>query len=150
MTDLSAFAQLVPLDHGLCVVSAVRKDGGIHSSVVSSGVLSHPLTGVEVVAFVAAGGTRKLDHLRAVPRATIVARAGWQWAAVEGTVELIGPDDPHPDIDAEALRQLLREIFKAAGGTHDDWNTYDKTMVDERRAAVLLAPRRTYTNPQSS
>jgi len=30
-------------------------------------------------------------------------------------------DDPQPEVDAEALRLLLREIFAAAGGTHDDW-----------------------------
>jgi hypothetical protein len=116
--------------------------------VVSAGVLAHPLTGVEVVGLVAIGGSRKLRNLRADPRATIVARAGWQWATVEGTAEIIGPDDPHPDVDGEALRLLLRDIFRAAGGTHDDWDAYDRVMADDRRAAVLLAPRRIYTNPE--
>ncbi|MGH2928727.1 MAG: pyridoxamine 5'-phosphate oxidase, partial [Solirubrobacteraceae bacterium] len=81
--------------------------------------------------------------------ATIVVRAGWQWAAVEGTAEILGPDDPHPEVDREALRALLRRIFQAAGGSHDDWDTYDRTMVEQRRAAVLLTPRRTYTNPKT-
>ena len=148
--DLSAFAELVPLDHGLCVLSTLRRDGSVHASVVNAGVLNHPLTGVQVVGLVAAGGTRKLRNLRADPRATIVARAGWQWAAVEGTAEIIGPDDPHPDVDSERLRLLLQDIFRAAGGTHDDWDTYDRVMADERRAAVLLAPRRAYTNPTTS
>ncbi|MGH9918191.1 MAG: TIGR03618 family F420-dependent PPOX class oxidoreductase [Nitrososphaerales archaeon] len=150
MTDLSAFAELVPLEHGLCVISTVRKDGSIHSAVVNAGILPHPFTGDEAVGLVAVGGTRKLDHLRADPRATVLVRAGWRWAAVEGTAELVGPDDPHPNIDSETLRHLLQAIFKAAGGTHDDWSTYDKAMVDERRTAVLLAPRRIYTNPQST
>lgn len=148
MTDLSAFAELVPLDHGLCVFSTLRGDGSVHSTVVNAGVVEHPLTGVQVVGLVTAGGARKLDNLRADPRATIVARAGWRWATVEGTAEIIGPDDPHQDVDPETLRLFLRDIFRAAGGTHDDWDTFDKVMVDERRAAVLLAPRRTYTNPQ--
>ena len=147
MTDLSAFEELVPLDHGLCVLSTVRRDGSVQSSVVNAGVLPHPRTGAQVVGLVAAGGSRKLQHLRADPRATIVARAGWQWATVEGLADILGPDDPHPDVDAEALRLLLRDIFQAAGGTHDDWDTYDRTMADERRAAVLLSPGRTYTNP---
>jgi len=43
-----------------------------------------------------------------------VARAGWAWAAVEGDVELIGPDDDYAGIDAEGLRLLLRAIFTAA------------------------------------
>jgi PPOX class probable F420-dependent enzyme len=144
VTDLSAFAELVPLDHGLCVVSTLRQDGGVHSSVVNAGVLAHPLTGEQVVGLVAMGGSRKLHHLRADPRVTITARAGWQWATVEGTAELIGPDDPNADVD---LRTLLRDVFTAAGGTHDDWDTYDRVMAEDRRAAVLITPRRAYTNP---
>src|SRR5262245_34475265 len=90
VTDLSAFAQLIPLDHGLCVVTTSRADGSVQASVVNAGVLSHPRTGVPVVGFVAAGGARKLVHLRVDSRATIVVRAGWRWATVEGTAELFG------------------------------------------------------------
>lgn len=147
MTDVSPFAELVPLDHGLCVLSTLRTEGSVHATVVNAGVIRHPLTGEEVVALVAAGGSRKLHNLRVDPRATIVARAGWRWAAVEGTVEIIGPDDPHPAVDGEALRRLLRDIFRAAGGDHDDWDTFDRVMAEERRAAVLIHPHRTYTNP---
>jgi PPOX class probable F420-dependent enzyme len=142
VTDVSSFAELVPMDHGLCVLTTLRGDGSAQSSVVNAGVLPHPLTGKHVVGLVAAGGTRKLDNLRADPRATIVARAGWQWATVEGNAEIVGP--------GEALRALLRNIFQAAGGTHDDWDTYDRVMAEERRAAVLVAPRRTYTNPTTA
>jgi len=147
MTDVSAFAELVSMDHGLCVLTTLRGDGSAQSSVVNAGVLQHPLNGSPVIGLVAIGGSRKLDNLRADPRATVVARAGWQWATVEGDAEIVGPDDPHPDVDAEALRTLLRNIFRAAGGTHDDWDTYDRVMAEERRAAVLVAPRRSYTNP---
>ena len=112
VTDIAAFAELVSLDHGLCVVSTLRRDGSIQASVVNAGVMPHPLTGVQVVALVAVGGARKLHHLRADPRATIVARAGWHWAAVEGTAEILGPDDPHPAVDSECLRVLLRDIFR--------------------------------------
>lgn len=150
MNDLAAFDELVGLDHGLCVLSTLRKDGTIHSVVVNAGVLPHPVTGAQVVGLVAGGGTRKLDHLRAHPRATVVARAGWRWAAVDGTAQLIGPDDPDPNVHGDTLRRLLQDIFKAAGGTHDDWDAYDKTMVEERRAAVLVSPRRSYSNPQAS
>ena len=150
MTDLSAFAELLALDHGLCVLSTSRRDGSIQASVVNAGVLPHPLTGAPVVGLVARGGTRKLHNLRADPRATIVARAGWRWAAVEGNAEIVGPDDPRPGVDRESLRALLRTIFRAAGGTHDDWDTYDRVMAEERRAAVLLAPRRIYSNPATS
>ena len=147
MTDLSAFAALVPLDNGLCVVSTLRRDGAVQSSVVNAGVLDHPTTGEPVVGLVAAGGSRKLQHLRRDPRCTVVVRAGWQWAAVEGDAELIGPDDPHAGMDPDAVRLLLQDVFRAAGGSHDDWDTYDRVMAEERRTAVLVSPRRTYSNP---
>jgi hypothetical protein len=92
------------------------------------------------------GGSRKLANLRARPRATVVARVGWEWAAAEGPVELVGPDDPVAGIDAERLRLLLRDVFTAAGGTHDDWDTYDDAMARERRTAVLVTPERLYSN----
>jgi PPOX class probable F420-dependent enzyme len=147
VTELSTFAELVSVDHGLCVFTTLRGDGSVQASVVNAGVLPHPLTGVQVVGLVAIGGARKMQNLRADPRATIVARAGWQWATVEGSAQLIGPDDPHPDVNSERLRVLLRDIFTAAGGTHDDWDTYDRVMREERRTAVLISPTRTYSNP---
>lgn len=137
MADLSSFAELIPLDHGLCVISTLRPDGSVHSAVVNAGVMAHPLTGEQCVALVAAGGSRKLAHLRADRRCTVVARAGWQWAAVDGDAEIIGPDDAHLEVDADALRQMLRDIFQAAGGEHDDRDTYDRVMAEERRAACL-------------
>jgi PPOX class probable F420-dependent enzyme len=146
VTDLADFARLIDGDHGLCVVTTLRKDSTIQASVVNAGVLDHPLTGQPVAAFVAAGGGHKLANLRARPRATMVLRAGWQWVAVEGAAELAGPDDPLPGIDGERLRVLLREIFTAAGGTHDDRDTYDRVMAAERRTAVLVTPDRVYSN----
>jgi PPOX class probable F420-dependent enzyme len=147
VTDLSAFTRLVPREHGLVTVSTLRADQTIQSTVVNAGVLDHPLTGAPAVGFVVRGGTRKLDNLRARPRATVAIRAGWEWAAAEGDVQLAGPDDPLPGVDAERLRLLLREIFTAAGGAHDDWDAYDRVMAAERRAAVLLSPSRVYSNP---
>ena len=147
ITDLAPFEALVPLDHGLSVVVTRRTDHTPHTTVVNAGVLAHPVTGDRAVAFVAAGGTRKLVHLRADPTIAVVVRAGWQWTAVEGRAELIGPDDPHPEVDDERLRLLMREIFSAAGGTHDDWDAYDRVMRAERRTAVFVTPTRVYTNP---
>ena len=147
MPDLAQFEELVPLDHGLCVVVTRRADHTPHTTVVNAGVLAHPVTGDRAVAFVSAGSVRKLDHLRADPTIAVVVRAGWRWAAVEGSAELIGPDDRHPDVDDERLRLLLREVFVAAGGDHDDWDAYDRVMREERRTAVFVTPARAYSNP---
>lgn len=144
--DLRRFADLVPQDHGLAVIAVTRPNGSVHASVANAGVLAHPVSGTPVVGLVAVGGARKLRHLRANPRATVVLRAGWQWAAAEGAAELAGPDDPLDGVDAERLRLLLREIFTAAGGEHEDWDTYDRVMAAERRTAVLVNPEHISTN----
>ena len=150
MADLADYSRLAARDHGLCVVSTVRADGTVQSSLVNAGVLADPVDqpsrAVDVVGFVVRGDARKLVNLRERRRATLVAHAGYEWVAVEGPVELAGPDDPLPGVDAEGLRLLLRAIFTAAGGTHDDWPAFDAAMVAERRAAVLVRPVRVYSN----
>ena len=65
---------------------------------------------------------------------------------VEGRATLVGPDDPRRDVDAERLRLLLRDVFLAAGGSHDNWDEYDRTMIEQRRAAVLITPTRLYSS----
>jgi PPOX class probable F420-dependent enzyme len=129
----------------LVVVSTVRADGTIQSSVVNAGVLAHPVTGEQVVGFVTYGRA-KLANLRARPQVTVTFRAGGEWVAVEGRAELAGPDDPDPGIGPERLRLLLREVFQAAGGTHDDWAAYDRIMAEQHRTAVLVTPSRVYSN----
>jgi len=145
VTTLVDVHTIAERDQFLAVISTVRADGSVQASVVNSGILPHPTSGVDVVAFVTYGKA-KLTNLRARPQVTVTFRAGWEWAAVEGRAELIGPDDPHPGIDAEALRLLLRQVFVAAGGTHDDWEGYDRTMAEQHRTVVLVEPDRVYSN----
>jgi PPOX class probable F420-dependent enzyme len=135
---------MVAQDHGLVVVTVIGPDGRMRPSVVNAGVIDHPITATRVVALVIHGQARKLAHLRARPRASVVLRAGWQWAGVEGPAEIIGPDDPVDGIGPERLRLLLREIFTAAGGAHEDFEEYDRVMAAERRAAVLVTPERVF------
>lgn len=129
----------------LAVLVTRRPDGRPSVSVVNAGVLTHPVTGAEVLAFVARGATAKLLNLRTNPEATLVFRHGWEWVAVRGPAQLAGPDDPLPGL--ADLRVLLREIYAAAGGRHDNLETYDQTMAAERRTAVLVTPARLTTNP---
>lgn len=140
-----AFA-LAAADSGLAVVSTVRADATVQASLVNVGVLTHPATGQQALGFVTYGKV-KLANLRARPQLAVTFRSGWQWATVEGTAELAGPDDPQPWLaDTEQLRLLLREVFTAAGGTHDDWDEYDRVMAEQRRTVVLIAPARVYSN----
>jgi PPOX class probable F420-dependent enzyme len=145
MTTLDDVAAIGGEEHGLAVVCTLRADATIQSSLVNAGVLEHPITGAPALVFVAYGRV-KLANLRHRPQLAATFRSGWRWAAVEGRAELIGPDDPHPAIDAERLRLLLREAFTAAGGTHDDWDEYDRVMAEQRRTVVFVSPDRIYSN----
>ena len=146
MTTLSDVAAIGSRDKFLAVISTARADGTIQSSLVNAGVLADPASGQDVVGFVTYGPA-KLANLRARPQVTVTFRAGWQWAAVEGQARIIGPDGPAAESDPERLRLLRREVFTAAGGTHEDWDEFDRVMAAERRAVVLVKPTRIYSNP---
>jgi len=125
MADLEKVRRLGAQDNGLVVVSTTRSDGTIQTSVVNAGIVDGE------VAFVSAGTARRLDNIRRSGRAAVTFRAGWEWAAVEGPARIAG-NDP----------QLLRDIFTAAGGTHEDWDEYDRVMAAEGRVAVFVTPER--------
>jgi PPOX class probable F420-dependent enzyme len=133
-------------ESGLAVISTVRADGTVQASLVNVGLLPHPANGQPVLGFTTYGRV-KLANLRARPQLAVTFRNGWQWATVEGRAELVGPDDSRPWLtDADQLRLLLRDVFTAAGGTHGDWDEYDRVMAAEGRAVVLIAPTRVYSN----
>jgi PPOX class probable F420-dependent enzyme len=145
MVTLAEAAEIGGRDKFLAVISTARADGTIQSSVVNAGVLADLQSGEDVVGFVTYGKA-KLANLRMRSQITVTFRAGWQWAAIEGTARIIGPDDPAPGVDAERLRLLRREVFTAAGGTHEDWDEYDRVMEQERRSVVLVTPVRVYSS----
>ena len=146
MTTLDDAVSLAAGESGLAVVSTVRGDGSVQASLVNVGLLPHPRSGQPALGFTTYGKV-KLANLRARPQLAVTFRNGWQWATVEGRAELVGPDDPQQWLDdPDRLRLLLREVFTAAGGTHDDWPEYDRVMAKERRAVVLIEPTRVYSN----
>jgi PPOX class probable F420-dependent enzyme len=145
MTTLQEAWALSRSDHGLVVVSTLRADATIQASVVNAGVIDHPATGEPVLAVVTYGRV-KLANLRERPQITATFRDGWRWATVEGQADLAGPADPQTWLDQERLRLLLREIFTAAGGSHDNWDEYDRVMAEQGRTAVLIAPTRVYSS----
>jgi PPOX class probable F420-dependent enzyme len=129
-------------EHGLAVVSTVQADGAVLSTVVNCGVIDHPVTHEPRVAFVSLGGAARLRHILRGSPVTIAIRRGWNWVAVTGGAELIGPHDTAFALDTDRIRTLLRDVYTAAGGEHDDWDTYDQTMRDQARTAVLVNPDR--------
>ena len=133
--DLDLVARVAGPTQWLAVFSVARGDGSVHSSLVNAGLLDHPTRGDRVVGLVVRGDARKLALARDAGHATVTFRDGWQWVSVEGDVELAGSDP-----------QLLRDVFSGAGGTHDDWDDYDRVMAAEHRTAILITPRRVVTN----
>jgi hypothetical protein len=144
--DLEQVRTLSLQEHGLATVATTRADGTVHSSVVNAGVFEDPVTGTPGVAYVAIGKAHKLSLLRRAGHATITFRRGWNWLSVTGATHLIGPDDPDPAFEDAGLPQLLRDVFIAATGTHDDWAEYDRVMAEERRVAVFLTADRIIGN----
>ncbi len=135
MADLDDVLRIASADGNLAVLAVARGDGSVQASVVSAGVISDPADDAASVGLVAGGGTAKLALLRANPRATVVFKHGYEWVAVSGQVRLVGPDDDAGGVDVPTT---LRAIYVAAGGEHDDWASFDRTMAEERRCGVFL------------
>ena len=118
------------------VVTTIGRSGLPQATIVRAG----PYEGT--MAFVVRGGTVKLANLKRDDRCTVlVAKPDWtRYATVEGRAATHRQDNT----GEEELRLLLRRVFAAAGGTHSDWEEFDRVMREEARAVVLVAPERVY------
>lgn len=146
MSNFDEVREFLSTESGLATISTTQSDGRVLSSIANCGVIDHPVTGMPCVALVSMGGAARLAHVRRGSQVTIAIRRGWNWRSVTGPADIIGPDDPHGALDAESIRVLLRDVFVAAGGSHDNFDEYDRSMADERRAAVLVSPDRILGN----
>ena len=146
MASLEEVKQYLSTDTGLAVISTTQRDGRVLSSLVNCGVIAHPVSGEARVAMVSGGKAARLDHVRRGSEVTVAVTRGWNWVGVTGPAELIGPADQAAEVDADATRLLIREIFTAAGGTHDNFDEFDKAMAEDGRTAVLITPDRIIGN----
>ena len=144
--DIEEVRAYLAKEHGLATVSTTQADGRVLSSVANCGVINHPITGAPCVALVSVGGAARLGHVRRGSQITIAIRRHWAWRSVTGPADIIGAGDLPDGLDTEALRLLLREVFQAASGTHDDFDEFDRVMADEGRVAVFVAPERILGN----
>ncbi|MGF1598912.1 MAG: pyridoxamine 5'-phosphate oxidase [Acidimicrobiales bacterium] len=150
MPDLDDVRRYLADETGLATISTTQADGRVLSSIANCGVIDHPVTGAPCVALVSRGRAARLGHVRRGSEVTIAIRRGWNWVAVTGPADLIGPADPAEGIDREAVRLLLRQVYAAAGGIHDDLDEYDRVMVNDGRTAVLVTPERINGNARSA
>jgi hypothetical protein len=144
--DLDLIRELAAGANYLAVVATTRRDGTIHASLVNAGVTNDPVTDEPSVGMVIGGSAAKLQHLRRTRRAATVFQAGYMWVTAEGPVRIVGPDDLDAGITADAIPALLRSVFVAAGGTHENWAEFDRVMAAERRAAVFVRADRIISN----
>ncbi len=123
------------LDQSRVVVfTTYRRDGMPQQSLVTVGELNGGL------AFTTRSRNAKAYNLARDPRCAmmLVSSDRRTFAVLDGEAEVLGPHN----LDGEALRLKLREVFQAAGGQHEDWDEYDRAMLEQRRVAVTLRPAR--------
>jgi PPOX class probable F420-dependent enzyme len=122
--------------HG--VITTQQPDGASHVSIVVCGAYQ------DQAAFVAVrGASVKVRNLRRDPHCTVsTITPDWRsWVSVEGEAKLF---DYH-NTDAEEVRQLLREVYRACGDKdHPDWDEYDQAMRQQDAVVVLVRPQRVY------
>jgi PPOX class probable F420-dependent enzyme len=134
------FADIKPFlqRHHRGVISTYRPNGAMHASVVVCGTYQ------EQAAFVIVRGKSvKARHLRRDPRCTVLAvTEDWRsWATVEGTAQLFD----YANTDAETMRRMLREVYRACGDKdHPDWEEYDRAMRQQDAVIVLVRPEKVY------
>lgn len=85
----------------------------------------------------------KTANLRRDPRASLHVTSDdfWQYVVLEADAELSAVAAEPGDATCQELRELYRSI---SGGEHDDWEAYDRAMVQDRRQVVRLRPQHAY------
>jgi PPOX class probable F420-dependent enzyme len=124
--------------HHRGVITTYQPNGAAHASIVVCGAYQGH------AAFVIVRGTSvKVRNLRRDPRCTVLAvTADWRgWVTVEGVAQLFDATNT----EAERLRQLLRDVYRACGDKdHPDWDEYDQAMRQQEAVVVLVRPERVY------
>ncbi|MBM3939810.1 MAG: TIGR03618 family F420-dependent PPOX class oxidoreductase [SAR202 cluster bacterium] len=135
--EIYALDGLLAQNH-VAVVTTFRRDGAPQQSLVTVGKWDGGL------AFTTTEDRAKAKNLARDPRcALMLIRPGYRgYAVLDGRADVRDPRNT----DAEALRLLLRDVYRAAAGKeHPDWDEYDRAMAEQRRRAVILRPGRLVT-----
>ena len=119
------------------VLSTFGAGGSIPMSVVTVGPV------LEGAAFTTTVGRAQFVNLLLNPRCTILI-SGDAWSPY---VVLHGPAKlcEKSTTESEALRLILREVFrKASGKEHPDWSDYYRAVERDGRVAVVIIPDKIY------
>ena len=118
------------------VLSTFRRSGAAQLSIVSVGAYG------EGAAFTTTEDRAKLMNLRRDSRCSLLVSqdSWWGFVVLEGAARILAADNT----DAEELRQAFRDVYRSISGEHPDWDEYDRAMVEDRRAVVVVVPERVY------
>ena len=119
------------------VLTCFRRNGMPQMSIVTCGAYR------DGVAFTTTAGRAKLLNLQRDTRCSLMVskQDWWGYVVLEGRAIILSPENT----GAEDLREALRGVYRAATNQdHPNWEEYDQAMVDDRRAAVIVVPDRTY------
>ena len=118
------------------VLSTFRRSGQAQLSIVVVGAHN------DGAAFTTTEDRAKLLNLRRDPRCSLLVSqdSWWGFVVLEGTARILAADNTDP----EELRQAFRDVYRSISGEHPDWDEYDRAMVEDRRAVVIVVPDRIY------
>ena len=119
------------------VLAAFRRNGAAQMSIITCGPFR------DGVAFTTTADRAKLSNLSRNPRCSLLVSKEdwWGFVVLEGRAQVLTAGNT----GAEELRLALREVYRAAAGRdHPNWEEYDRAMVEDRRAVVLVVPEHIY------
>ena len=119
------------------VLTTFRGNGAAQMSIVTVGAYG------DGVGFTTTEDRAKLRNLIRDSRCSLLISKSdwWGYVVLEGNARLLRRGES----DETELRDALRGIYRAASGQeHPDWDEYDQAMIDDERAAVIVAPEHIY------
>ncbi len=119
------------------VLTTFRKNGAAQMSIVTVGPYG------EGVGFTTTEDRAKFHNLVRDSRCSLLVSKSdwWGYVVLEGRAKVLRRGES----DDDELRDALRGIYRAASGEeHPDWDDYDRAMVEDRRAAIIVVPDHVY------
>ena len=124
-------------DNHQAVLTTFRKNGAAQMSIVTVGSYG------DGVGFTTTEDRAKLRNLVRESRCSLLVSKSdwWGYIVLEGHAKVLRRGES----DDDELRDALRGIYRAASGQeHPDWEEYDRAMIEDRRAAVIVVPDHVY------
>ena len=121
------------------VFTTYRRDGRPQMSMVTVGRVG------DALGFTTRRPSAKYANLLRDPRCAMMVMSPdlRKYAVLDGDARVVGAHNSDP----ETVRLTLRDVYRAAARKeHPDWDEYDRVLLAEGRAAILLAPSRMYGN----